>query len=1132
MKKLVIILLALPIQSWAMQSNTNVMLTRSAVNNVIEIDSDSEASLEEVTTHQPVRMSNVIENTITPRGARINDSIRLLNARIAQLKGSISHNVMQPFTTWFGAINYVNQHAKSNKFTCPSCNKIFTSVGIAAGCFLKHFNQNIFACEKCNSYNDTLDLYYSHKKTCNPIPISVPSTPLPTYSFDNGASRAKKLVDQKVAKIDCCGLSLSNWARGLNHVALAHAHKRAQTLFTCSKCNKLFDSAQNALACVVKHDDASIFTCPNCMVDCVLHDAFLKHVCPLIKTEIKSEPITNLAHNDPYNETVATNSPQSSSSMPDAHQYYSSPMPLTPLTAMLYGNVNTPDSGYISSPLSNQSSVVSDGADTQEPIAEGNQDTSLVFDPTKSVEDNVKILRNIIKKRISDNRYNCCEHYGIGWEFFCEHVRKAHSVEYNKVQCPQCNKILSSYNYGYHHIATHTHKSLFSCPLACANRKSPHQRLADQRENGDNLIVHFKSCFKKKYNLQFTNQFVCPFCRKNQFSNKSNFKRHVDSCKTKTQQGNDQDFVHDYDPVTPEFGTINTPEYAFALDNESVMDANFQRVTNPVYDYLGVHESSPDFFNYYSSPDVDMPSDQFNHFPIPSQTYEDNNTNVISNTVVIDSNNTNQQTTTHHVTDAAKNSSTKKDAGKELKIISYTYVQKRKRTRRGNISEPAKQPVVYEGHTFDAQGLWDYNLGVFNNLIAARITAKSFACCELKNLTWQEFCTHQKEKHKKLIDGANKVVCTVCDKSNRTAAFVHEHSAAHQYPGLFKCPVCAYENKLLSFDNKENLLKHFRKCFADKYPSANNDSAELHSENNTPEQEKSISINEQHNAGFEPVTDQQYYSPTQTHIQTISNPLFNYGDQTNYYELDDLLSDSEYNRSPQLFGATGMAIEHGLLNNHAMHHHAVSNDIANICAEQPTHQHASQIICRPQNSKKRKAQEITITQFQGKKKKLRGGVEKLNIAHPMVIEGHTFDKEGDWNHNLAVLHKLLAARHAAHTYSCCELKGLSWNNFCAHQKEKHRKLINGSHLAACNDCGKSFKLEAWTHDHSATHQYPKLFSCPVCIQNNSETTHDHKQLLIKHFKTCFYKNYVAEQPMSDEVSSEEDSDGDYVNYGK
>lgn len=265
MKKLIILLLAVPIQSWAMQSNTNVMRSRTAANNVIEIDSDSEASVEEVTTQQPLRLAMVVENTSTPRGLRINDNLKVLNARIALLKGSISHNVMQPFTNWFGVINYVNQDAKNNQFTCPSCNKIFTSAGTAAGCFLKHFDQNIFACEKCGSYNDSLNLYYAHKSSCTGMKSSAPSTVTSIQTFDNGATRAKNLVDQKVAEIDCCGLSLDSWARGLNHVALAH--KRAQTLFTCSKCNKLFDSAQNALACVVKHDDASIFTCPNCMVD-------------------------------------------------------------------------------------------------------------------------------------------------------------------------------------------------------------------------------------------------------------------------------------------------------------------------------------------------------------------------------------------------------------------------------------------------------------------------------------------------------------------------------------------------------------------------------------------------------------------------------------------------------------------------------------------------------------------------------------------------------------------------------------------------------------------------------------------------------------------------------------------------
>lgn len=1115
MKKFLFLLVAMPIQSWSMHSNTNRMPAHGNAQSVIEIDSDSEASVEEVTTHQQPLLAKVIENTITPRGARINDNIRFLNTRIAPLKGCIANNVMQPFTTWFGVINYLNQDAKNNKFTCPSCTKHFTSAGLAAGCFLKHFDQNIFACPNCGSYNDTLDFFYAHKRTCSQMTCSAPSTPLTSHTVNNGASRAKNLVDQKVAEIDCCGLSLGSWARGLNHVALAH--KRAQTIFTCSKCSKFYDSAQNALACVIKHDDASIFTCPNCMVDCVLHDAFLKHVCPLIKSEIKSEPIHNTVHNDPYNESVATNSPQSSP-MTDVYQYYNSPMPLTPLTAMLYNNINTPDSGYTSSSISNQSSVASDGVDAQEPVAEDNQEASLVFDTTKSVEDNVKILRNIIKKRISDNRYNCCEHHGLNWELFCEHVRKAHCPEYNKVQCPQCNKLLPSYNYGYHHIATHTHKSLFSCPIGCINKKSSKQRLADQRESADSLIAHFKSCFKKKYNLPSTTQFICPFCKKNEFSTKSSFERHVDSCTAKRQLGFEQDDVQMHDQDTPEFGSIHTPEHAFDLENESTMATNFQRMTNPVYGYLELHDSGQDFFNYYSSPDVDMPADQLNHNPFAPQTYQENNTNAVSITDrVIDAHNNNLQSATPKVTGAANNSSAKKDTAKELKIISYTHVQKRKYTRRGIISGPAKQPVVYEQHTFDAQGSWDYNLGIFNKLIAARLASKSFACCELKNLTWEEFCAHQKEKHKKLIDGTSKVVCTVCDKSNRFASFVHEHTVTHQYPSLFKCPVCAHDDKSVLFKYKENLLKHFRKCFADKYPSANNDfEVEHNSENNAAEQEQSVSVNEQYNAGFEAITNQHHYSSTQTNIQTISNPLFNYSDQA-HHELDDVLADSEYNRSSQLFNAAIGEIEHNFLesNNHMtgittpnnnMHHYAASNSLGATFVEHSPHQHELQPVAHQQNSKKRKAGQIVITQFQGKKKKLRGGAENTRIEHPVVIEDHTFDKDGDWNHNRAVLHKLLAARHAANTYSCCELKDLSWENFCIHQKDKHRKHIDGSHRAVCKDCGKSFSQEAWTHDHSATHQYPNLFECPLCKGNASTRNYDNKESLAKHFKSCLKKN--------------------------
>lgn len=744
MKKLLFLLVAIPIQSWAMQSNTNRILAQSNAQSVIEIDSDSESSVEEVITNQQHVVQYTNNNNRNPAQFY---SAPVLHATIARIQREDSPRLNMP------------RNAERS--------------------------------------------------------LSAPQTRVST----NG----KEIIDQKLSQIDCCGLSLGNWARGLNHIMLTH--KREQALFVCSKCNKLFDSASNALTCVAKHNDSSLFTCPNCMVDCVMYDAFLKHVCPVIKTPIKTEP-TPLNYNQPIVRNYI--SPNSASTDNRLH-YNSQSEALTPLSAML-AIPETTDSGYVSSPITNASFDANEIVEINA-MVDGNQKKSQAFNPHKSVKKNVKILRNMIEKKLREKSYNCCSEKNLTWDSFCEHVRNVHAIEEGTIVCPLCVKELNGYTYGYDHIAWHTDPSLFSCPLSCTSAKSQ-RAYNDQRKCREHLVSHFRSCFAKKYNLRDQEELRCKCCNK-YFSNTGNFNRHISMCYKKNQQA-EKDISLSESEATPSMQNYGV-EDTYHDHEISPSVTHTQTIINPVFE----NEHNQDF-SHNSSPHVAIASDGARDFDWMD--YNQDTTNLCANT--------NQIGQAHNQNNANRIPTT------ALRGKSH---EKNNRDQQGNknqsqTEQTTNQPVVLEGFVFNVEGNWDSNRVALNKLIAARLAKQSFNCCDHKNITWQAFCSHQKDHHRKKIGGTNKVVCPVCDKSYRAASITHEHSATHQHPTIFECPLCAHNEMTRNHENKESLVKHFRNCLDNKYYYAQNNKSTSSVENHY---EQDITpVDENSSGGLESIINQ------------------------------------------------------------------------------------------------------------------------------------------------------------------------------------------------------------------------------------------------------------------------------------
>lgn len=363
-----IVLLFINIQSFAMQPNQGSyphIYHNQKVQKAVIINSDNDSSIEEICENQKLPISN--ENTNIPQGYRNSKDIMQLNKKIVALKNTQVNGVKQPFTNWFGIINHIKDEQENNKFRCPFCNKNFSQVPSAASCFLRHFNQDIFTCEQCASRHETFRSYQKHSESCSKITKIIS----PVYEIiDIDDDLAKNILNQKIAVIDCCGLNLGNWITAINHIA--SQHKIGSKAYICNRCYIRYETSEKALECFLKHSDSTIFTCSSCNEDCVTRSNFLQHTCKVSLQqphEQAAEPVNLVYYADNYltNNTNVINTASYPYEEPELNsssynfdnstyqevQYSPYVVPMTPLTAMLYGNIQTPNSDQCNTTPSN-----------------------------------------------------------------------------------------------------------------------------------------------------------------------------------------------------------------------------------------------------------------------------------------------------------------------------------------------------------------------------------------------------------------------------------------------------------------------------------------------------------------------------------------------------------------------------------------------------------------------------------------------------------------------------------------------------------------------------------------------------------------------------------------------------------
>lgn len=615
---------------------------------------------------------------------------------------------------------------------------------------------------------------------------------LSSTSFCTAAqsSFTKKMIDQKLSQISCCGLKIGSWDCGLHHVMLAHV--RGHNVFTCSACNKLYECAANTLGCIARHQDPLIFTCPSCMIDCVGHDALIKHVCPVLLPGIISVQKNNISLDQPFNSNA--NLSRTSTTAQRAlgpHNTKNDPLPTVTggvNQSFEYTDAAQPPSSI--KPVSSTSEVI----ELEEPIAGCDQKQYAHFDPSLSIEKNLTRLYGIITKRLSEKRYHCCEEKDLTWKFFCKHVRRMHVIKKSKIKCPLCLKILTNFARGYEHIACHTYELLFACPL------SLHQKYHEpfKTDSRHNLITHFKSCFDMQCLL--LQRLVCFFCGQS-FKTQSMLDEHLKASKKQPVTTEKKDWEEGTSNCnqSEKIATNDTPNkvcanvQALVVPSNSDLPANNNPLLN-LDQNLNLHQAQ-----------VGLPSHQGFNFNAT----------------------TNKQSSAVHTDKVPEKPHIRCD----LKIIQYIPEKKTQRLSRLVVDAKPIQPVVVENHTFDAQGQWTNNLKVLNKIIAARLAQCSFTCCTLSNLSWRAFCDHQKEQHRQTINRKEKVVCPDCEKSYHATSLTHEHSATHQYPRIFCCPLCVGKEKQVNFELKESLAKHFKKCLLKTIVSL----AEVEQVNQNPE---------------------------------------------------------------------------------------------------------------------------------------------------------------------------------------------------------------------------------------------------------------------------------------------------------
>lgn len=127
-------------------------------------------------------------------------------------------------------------------------------------------------------------------------------------------------------------------------------------------------------------------------------------------------------------------------------------------------------------------------------------------------------------------------------------------------------------------------------------------------------------------------------------------------------------------------------------------------------------------------------------------------------------------------------------------------------------SSAHKTKITIEDYVFDASQPSSYNSLSLTGIIQKRINSKHYSCCDLKNVNWEEFCKHQREKHSEMVKGEKHIKCSHCNKSLKNHNSMYEHIAWHSYPSLFECPLCSHAEKKVNHEYKMLLNAHFKKC--------------------------------------------------------------------------------------------------------------------------------------------------------------------------------------------------------------------------------------------------------------------------------------------------------------------------------
>lgn len=217
------------------------------------------------------------EDNQVPARYTFTEPIAEINEKVKALHTMQKDNLVQCFTTWFGIVNYIKSTQADTKFQCPICSKKYVHVAKAAGCYLKHWDENAFACKNCNEVSNNLDKYKRHREHCEhssqpTVVNNQNASSLPNN--DTHFEYEKKRIDSALQKINCCGVSLHNWAVAQNHIK--ERHKAGRNYF-CPACAARHSTNVNALECFMMYKDEAVFSCQACKLDCQTRQKLLAH---------------------------------------------------------------------------------------------------------------------------------------------------------------------------------------------------------------------------------------------------------------------------------------------------------------------------------------------------------------------------------------------------------------------------------------------------------------------------------------------------------------------------------------------------------------------------------------------------------------------------------------------------------------------------------------------------------------------------------------------------------------------------------------------------------------------------------------------------------------------------------------